>query len=163
MSKRHANSTEQLNNLLRDSKLTIKTFKRILNPWLNPTEQLNDAVTTTQIAGITKGYYPQPQGGELQGVHGGPDYGSFVDMALEFPDIKLPREFVEIVLFQLTCNPADCYNDDDCSVTHKVWEITEQEWQSNPDGGCTGVGKFISERGYRDEYTGGDITEFLGY
>lgn len=130
MSKRHANSTEQLNDLLRDSKLTIKTFK-----WWNDC--------------INKGYYPQPQGGELQGVHGAPDYGSFVDMALMFPDIKLPREFVEIVLFQLTCNPTDCYNDDDCSVTHS--------------GLCVGVRKFILERGYRDEYTGGDITEFLGY
>ena len=130
MSKRHANSTEQLNNLLRDSKLTIKTFK-----WWDDC--------------INRGCYPQPQGGELQGVHGAPDYGSFVDMALMFPDIKLPREFVEIVLFQLTCNPADCYNDDDCSVTHS--------------GLCVGVRKFILERGYRDEYTGGDITEFLGY
>ena len=99
--------------------------------------------------GVIDGCYPQPQGGELQGVHGAPDYGSFVDMALMFPDIKFPREFVEIVLFQLTCNPADCYNDDDCSVTHS--------------GLCVGVRKFILERGYRDEYTGGDITEFLGY
>ena len=151
MSKRHANSTEQLNDLLRDSKLTIKTFR-----W-------DDHINEVKIAGTIKGYYPQPQGGELQGVHGAPDYGSFVDMALMFPDIKLPREFVEIVLFQLTCNPADCYNDDDCSVTHKVYDVREHQPIYSDRGRCIGVRKFISERGYRDEYTGGDITEFLGY
>ena len=123
----------------------------------------DDHINEVKIGGTIMGYYPQTQGSELQGVHGAPDYGSFVDMALMFPDIKLPREFVEIVLFQLTCNPADCYNDDDCSVTHKVYDVREHQPIYSDRGRCIGVRKFISERGYRDEYTGGDITEFLGY